>query len=245
MSKHLDNQLGDTWRELTMNRPDCRNALSHELIADLTAAIQQASSDKNVRSMILTGTPPSFCAGLDLREVTAADTAHDISPLLTLLKTLEDVPKPVIAAVNGPAMAGGAVLVAACDLAICAESASIGYPGVRRGLVAPILMTYLCRQVGERHARYLLLTGLTVDARQALTMGLVNEVVADRELMTRARRLAAHFAKLPASALAQAKAMFTQRHDQSAAGTDILSGSNTELPLSSDSRAELKEFLES
>lgn len=167
MNTHLDIVRRETHLELTLNRPECRNALSENLMADLTDALRQAGADDQAHSVIVTGTPPVFCAGLDLREVAQAQAEHDISPLLTLFETIEHLPKPVIAAVNGPAVAGGAGLVSVCDIALCAASAYLGYPGVKRGLVGPIITTYLCRLVGERHARWLLLTGESVPAVRA------------------------------------------------------------------------------
>src|SRR5262245_39181457 len=170
--------------ELTLNRPEARNALSRALIASLTETLKKADGDPELRSIIVTGAPPAFCAGLDLREVaaTSADQAeHDASALLNLFETIDNLGKPVIAAVNGPAVAGGAGLVSVCDIVICGRGGSIGYPEIKRGLVAAIVMTYLRRLVGERQAKYLLLTGDTLSAERALEFKLCNEVVADDE----------------------------------------------------------------
>jgi methylglutaconyl-CoA hydratase len=207
MSDPLQVDRGQVHVELVLRRPECRNALSSTLIADLTTALHEAAGDSAVRAIILTGAPPAFCAGLDLRELAHSGVEHDSSSLLALLETIEWAPKPVIAAVNGSAVAGGAALVSVCDLAICAESASLGYPGVKRGLVAPIVMTYLWRLIGERHARFLLLTGETISARRALEIGLVNEVVPDAEVLPRARHWVETLAGSPAHAVAATKAL--------------------------------------
>jgi methylglutaconyl-CoA hydratase len=194
--------------ELVLNRPAVRNALSRTLMAELTAELKRAGDDSAVRAIIVTGAPPAFCAGLDLNEVAAAGAVYDNSPLLTLFETIESLPKPVIAAVNGPAMAGGAVLASVCDVAVCASAARIGYPGIKRGLVAPLAMSYLCRLVGERHARYLVLTGQVISASQALAMGLVDEVVGGGEVMARARQIASDLALLSAAAVRETKRVF-------------------------------------
>ena len=169
---------------LTMNRPDQRNALSRELIAQLRDAIDQVSADHRVRALVLTGAGKAFCAGMDLKEAAAMDAADDaqeqtiatLQEFADLLQRLHTLPKPTIAAVNGEAVAGGAGLMAACDVAVAAENARIGYPEVQRGLVPAIVMHDLTRQVGDRRARELLLGGGLVDSATAHAWGLVNSV---------------------------------------------------------------------
>jgi methylglutaconyl-CoA hydratase len=170
---------------ITLNRPDRRNALSRELIQGLDQAIRQAAQDDQVRCLVLTGAGSAFCAGMDLEELRQslhAETAliwQDAQRLATLYDFLYRLPKPTIAAVNGPAVAGGAGLVTVCDLAVAVASARLGYPEVRRGLVAAMVMPHLLRHVGERAARWLLLTGELIDAAQACRIGLINAVVDD------------------------------------------------------------------
>src|SRR5205823_14195109 len=135
-----------------------------------------------------------FCAGMDLAELSesltraVADTPvwDDALRLAKLYDLIYTLPKPTIAAVNGTAVAGGAGLVTVCDLAVAVPEARLGYPEVRRGLVAAMVMPHLLRHVGERTARYLLLTGDVIDAVEALRAGLVNEVVPAANLMPRA-----------------------------------------------------------
>lgn len=235
--------------ELTLNRPAQRNALSRDLIARLTEVLRAAAADDNVRSILLTGAPPAFCAGLDLCEV--ADTAsagdtQDISTLLELYETIDTLPKPVVAAVNGPAAAGGAGLLSVCDVVLCGESAQIGYPGIRHGLVAPIVMTYLLRLVDERRARYLLLTGQMLAAAQAVAYGLANEVCPDDELLNSARRYSALFARYSPAALAQTKAVIARLRDLR--GPDRVEEVRrlaAALPLTAEARAGLARFLNS
>src|SRR5262249_9047696 len=162
----------------TMNRADKRNALSGELIAALTAAFQQARDDTAARCVILTGAGPVFCAGMDLAELQSSLEQSQRAPadapsvwddalrLANLYQLIYTLPKPTIAAVNGVAVAGGAGLVTVCDLAIAVPEARFGYTEVRRGLVAAMVMPHLLRHVGERTARYLLLTGELLDAAE-------------------------------------------------------------------------------
>jgi methylglutaconyl-CoA hydratase len=234
--------------ELTLNRPARRNALSADLIAALAAALRQADADADVQSILLTGAPPAFCAGLDLHEVAAAGckgNQHDTTALLALYELIDGLSKPVIAAVNGPAVAGGAALVCVCDLALFAESAQIGYPGVRHGLVAPIVMPSLLRLIGERRARFLLLTGEMIGARQAVECGLANAVVPDRELLAQARHYADAFQSCPRAAVAQIKAVLARlrnlRGEELRAETRRLS---TLVPLTDEARTGVQRFLD-
>lgn len=216
---------GAVWL-LTLNRPEKRNALSAELIRALTAAISSAAADDGVRVIVLTGAGPSFCAGLDLTELRAADAPAEAASraaaaLHALLQRISEVPKAVVAAVNGPAVAGGAALATACDLVVAAESARIGYPGIKDGLVAAVVMPPLVRQVGERRARFLLLTGELLSAAAAKQLGLVDEVVPDAELSARNRTWADQLAAYPPAAIAEMKRMFRQlRHLGPAADRD-------------------------
>ena len=233
--------------ELTLNRPRARNALSRELIARLTDEMRRAGIAPDVRSVIVTGAPPAFCAGLDLREVahtTADEAEHDASALLTLLETIDQLHKPIIAAVNGPAVAGGAGLISVCDLVICGASAVVGYPEIKRGLVAAMVMTYLRRLVGERHAKYLLMTGESVSAERAVELGLATEVVPDDELMSRARHYAQRFTEMPPEALAKTKALLARlRHLQHADALEEARKLNASMRLTSESRAGVASFL--
>ena len=174
---------------LTLARADKRNALSRQLIADLDAAVGRAADDPAARCVILTGQGPAFCAGMDLDELRSTVTADaeviwaDAQRLAELFDRIYSLPKPTIAAVNGPAVAGGAGLVTVCDLALSVPTAKFGYPEVRRGLVAAMVLPHLLRHVGERAARYLLLTGELIDAEEAARVGLINQVVGATGLM--------------------------------------------------------------
>lgn len=178
---------------ITLNRADKRNALSRALIAAIQEAFERARDDQAARCVILTASGTVFCAGMDLAELsesigTAAqdrvwDDALRLAKLYDLIYTL---PKPTIAAVNGAAVAGGAGLVTVCDLALSVPEARFGYPEVRRGLVAAMVMPHLLRHVGERCARYLLLTGELIDATEAARVGFINQVTLASDFMTTA-----------------------------------------------------------
>ena len=191
MSNIVSYEMRGSVAVILLNRPEKRNALSRAMVASLHLAFEQAANDDAVRCVILTGSGPAFCAGMDLEElrVTLAHTsddgiiwedAHQLSALYERIYTL---PKPTIAAINGAAVAGGAGLMTVCDLAVAVPDAKIGYPEVRRGLVAAMVLPHLLRHVGERAARWLLLTGEMVDAVDAIAIGLVNSVASAEELM--------------------------------------------------------------
>jgi methylglutaconyl-CoA hydratase len=179
---------------LTLNRPEKLNALSHALIASLHEAVDRAAADSSARCVILTGAGSTFCAGMDLAELQQSITARpqesevweNALRLNTLFDRLYRLPKPTVAAVNGAAVAGGAGLVTICDLALAVPEARLGYPEVRRGLVAALVMPHLLRHVGERMARYLLLTGELIGAAEARDAGLINSVVAPEKLIEHA-----------------------------------------------------------
>lgn len=181
---------------LTLARADKRNALSRALIADLGAAVRRAADDPAARCVVITGEGPAFCAGMDLEELRSTVTADaetiwaDAQRLAELFDRIYALPKPTIAAVNGAAVAGGAGLVTVCDLAVAVPGAKFGYPEVRRGLVAAMVLPHLLRHVGERAARHLLLTGEPIDAAEAARVGLINKVVDESSLMDAALGLA-------------------------------------------------------
>lgn len=179
---------------LTLNRADRRNALSRGLISAIGATVERAASDDAVRAVVITGAGPVFCAGMDLAELQeslAAGEEHtpvwdDALRLARLYDRIYALPKPTIAAVNGAAVAGGAGLVSVCDLAVSSPTGKFGYPEVRRGLVAAMVMPHLMRHVGERMARYLLLTGELISAEEARQAGFINQVVPAEKLLEQA-----------------------------------------------------------
>lgn len=181
---------------ITLNRPEKRNAISFELIEDLVRALEEvAKSDAIV--LVLTGAGKAFCSGMDLENLkallgrTPEQNLEDSRTMVRLFRSLYEFPKVTIAAVNGPAIAGGTGLALLCDFTLAVPEAKFGYTEVRIGFVPAIVSTFLLRQIGEKQARDLLLTGRLFDAEEAFRLGLVNEVVAPENLMTRVRELAA------------------------------------------------------
>jgi methylglutaconyl-CoA hydratase len=180
---------------ITMNRPEKRNALCPLLIDELTQALGEAASDE-CGVVILTGAGPAFCSGLDMEhlETTSASTAEerrrDSENMALVLRTLYDFPKPIIAAVNGPAIAGGMALATIPDFTLAAPEAKFGYTEVRVGFVPAIAASFLIRQVGELRTRELLLSGRIMKAHEAMQLGLVTQIVEQSDLMGAARALA-------------------------------------------------------
>ncbi len=176
-------------RVLTLNRPKVRNAMSPALRRRLAEALTAAEGDAAVRSVVITGAGDAFCSGLDLAELgsllerSTEENRADSRALADLFLQMVRFSKPLLAAVNGPAVAGGAGLVTACDVAVAADSARIGYTEARIGFVAALVAVLLVRQVGEKHARDLLLSARLVSAAEAKEMGLVNEVVPADEVL--------------------------------------------------------------
>ena len=230
---------------LTLNRPDKRNALSRALIAALSDAVERAALDPAVRCVILTGAGPTFCAGMDLDELrgTLGDQSDmvwdDAQKLSALYERLYTLPKPTIAAVNGAAVAGGCGLVTVCDLAAAVPSAKFGYPEVRRGLVAAMVMPHLLRHVGERASRWLLLTGELIDAAEAHRIGLMNTVADD--VLGVAQAWAKAAAEGGPMALATTKGLL-RRCSLQALSVDELARGSAEPRLSDECRGGLEAF---
>jgi methylglutaconyl-CoA hydratase len=176
---------------VTLNRPERRNSLTIELLTELVAAVTAASSDTQQRVLILRGAGAAFCTGLDLKAAADQTKAHATAEMVAkTLIAIAETRLVTIAAVHGAAVAGGAGIMAACDFVVAAEKTKIGFPEVRRGLVAGLVMTFLRRQVAERNLRELVLGGELIDAARAKEIGLVNRVVAPNELMNEAEKFA-------------------------------------------------------
>jgi enoyl-CoA hydratase/carnithine racemase len=172
---------------LTLNRPEARNALSVAMLAALTEALASFCTDRSVRAVVLTGNGPAFCAGHDLKEMTAhrkdadkgrAFFAQTFDVCAVMMQAIVHLPQPVIAAVNGAASAAGCQLAASCDLVVASESAAFATPGVDIGLFCSAPMVALSRKVASNHAMEMLLTGEPISAVRAKEIGLVNRVVA-------------------------------------------------------------------
>jgi enoyl-CoA hydratase/carnithine racemase len=201
-------------RILTMNRPEKRNALNTALTQALLEALRSADADAAVACVVLTGAGAGFCAGADLAEF--KDLTPERQPLvearaeltMRLHLAFSKMAKPVVTAINGAAMGGGAGLAVAGDLAVMAEGAKLGYPETRHGIVAAIVMANLVRQVGRKAAFELVSIGEPIDAARAFALGLVNRVVADAELLGESLALAEKLATTNPQALQATKRLF-------------------------------------
>src|SRR3954454_2101587 len=191
---------------VTLNRPERRNALTIELLTELCAAIKDASDEPEQRVLIFRGAGAAFCTGLDLKEAADQTKGHATAEMVAnTLIAISQTRLVTIAAVHGAAVAGGAGIMSACDFVVAAEKTRIGYPEVRRGLVAGLVMTFLRRQVGERNMRELLLGSELIDAVRAKEIGLVNRVAAPDDVMNEAKIFAASVLQGAPGALAQTK----------------------------------------
>src|SRR5690242_4169073 len=176
--KTLQLALDSAIATLTLNRPDKRNAITYELIDELLRALKEVETSP-ARVLIITGAGKAFCSGMDLENLkglvgrTPEQNLEDSRTMASLFRTLYEFPKPTIAAVNGAAIAGGTGLALLCDFTIAAPEAKFGYTEVRIGFLPAIVSVFLRRQVGEKIARDLLLTGRIFDAREALQLGLI------------------------------------------------------------------------
>jgi enoyl-CoA hydratase/carnithine racemase len=219
-------------RILTMNRPDKRNALNYVLTQALLDGLRAADADEGVASIVLTGAGPAFCAGADLSEF--KDLTPENQPLVErraeLTMNLQGIfarlAKPVVSAVNGAAMGGGAGLALAGDVAVMAANAKLGYPEVKHGIVAAVVMAGLVRNVGRKAAFELVATGEPIDAARALALGLVNRVVAPDRVLPESIELAEKFAGVERAAMAATKELFYRAHELPfeqalAAGRDV------------------------
>jgi methylglutaconyl-CoA hydratase len=241
---------------LTINRPDRRNALSRALIQALTDGFSRARDDRTARCIVLTGAGTVFCAGMDLAELQEtlglasrerqrtekeSPVWDDSLRLARLYDLIYTHPKPTVAAVNGPAVAGGAGLVTVCDLALAVPEARFGYPEVRRGLVAAMVMPHLLRHVGERMARYLLLTGELIDAVSAEQAGLINQVVPAGQLREQALVWGKSLAEGGPNALTQTKA-WLHRLSPQALSIEEAAKASAEPRLTEECRQGLEAF---
>lgn len=201
---------------LTLNRPDKRNAIDTEMIDALLAALERADLDADVRVVALRGAGRDFCAGMDLNELLAS-ADHTVEQnraaavhFGSLFVRMRQIPKPVVAVLQGRALAGGCGLATGCDLVLAAESAQFGYPEVQRGFVPAIVMTLLRRAVGEKIAFDLAATGRLLDASEAAAVGLVSRVYEDADFEEQAGDVLRALAGASASALAFTKQQFYQ-----------------------------------
>src|SRR5436309_2609238 len=199
---------------ITLNRPDKRNAMSAAMIAELQTALDEIEKS-HVRVGILTGAGKAFCSGMDLEmlaaiaQQTPAENQEDSRRMAKMFRRIWSFPRPLIAAVNGAALAGGCGIATLCDFTLAVPEAKFGYTEVKIGFLPAIVSVFLSRQIGEKKTRDLLLTGRVIEAAEAKEMGLVNEIVAPEKLMDRAKELADLLIAASPSSLTRAKRLLT------------------------------------
>ncbi len=212
----LQTELSGGVLTLTLNRPEKRNALAAEMLGALTAALDRADLDADVRVVAIRGAGKDFCAGADLAELLAsADQGVEANEKAALelgnvFLRIRGIAKPVVAVIHGRALAGGAGLATACDIAVARESARIGYPEILRGFVPAMVMTMLRRAVGEKLAFDLAATGRVLTAGEAAAVGLISRALPDADFEAEVAELLRRLADAGPSAIALTKKQFYQ-----------------------------------
>ena len=238
-------------RTITLARPERRNALTAVMIEELTHAFHAFAEDAASLVLIVTGAGEAFCSGLDLEELqkmaaqTEAAQQESSDAIAAMMRTLYEIPKPTIAAVNGAAVAGGMGLATICDFTYAVAEAKFGYPEVKIGFIPAIVSAFLRRQVGEKQASDLLLSGRLILAAEAAAMGLVTRVVDAAMLMPAVEELAASLVKNSPTSLRATKKLL---REQGAAqlGTDlaVAAQANAAMRRTSDFAEGLDAFLQ-
>lgn len=241
---------------ILLNRPEKRNALTHQLMEELTDALESVAADPLCRVVIVTGAGSAFCAGLDLEHLRAMaeksgnqsfadEYLADARRIATLLRTLFNLPVPTIAAVNGPAIAGGMGIATMCDFTLAVPEAKFGYTEVRIGFIPAIVSAFLRTQIGDKRSRDLLLTGRLISAEEAHALGLVTRIVHEPELMPEARALASRLQRNSPAAMEATKRLLGRFADRSLSD-DIEAAvrANVEVRSTDDFREGVQAFLE-
>lgn len=210
-------EVRDRVAYLTLNRPEKRNALSYEFVSAIKAGLQQAEQDASCKVIVLKGNGESFCSGADLASLQALQTntydenLADSMHLADLFLKIYHSPKPVISLVHGAAFAGGCGLATICDFCFAESHAKFAYTEVKIGFIPAIVMVFLLRQIGERKARQILLSGEVLEANQAKDLGLINYVVESAIIEETVHEFAVKLCKqTSAQSIAATKAMLAQ-----------------------------------
>lgn len=215
-SPTVDVAFDDGVVDVRLLEADRRNPLSLETMEALTTNLREIAERADARAVVIQADGPVFSAGHDLRQMlgrTIADEREIFRACTEMMETVQAIPQPVIAAVQGAALAAGCQLVATCDLAIAAETAVFGTPGVRIGLFCSTPMVAVSRAIGRKRAMQMLLTGTTIDAATAADWGLINEVVPEDMVTDRARGLARDIAVASPLTLRVGKQAFYRQID--------------------------------
>jgi enoyl-CoA hydratase/carnithine racemase len=233
---------------VTLNRPEQRNALSTGLMRELTEELERQSARPDVRAIVLRAAGPAFSAGHDLKELvgrTLEDEQAVFDVCTRMMETIQRIPQPVIAAVQGVATAAGCQLVATCDLALASETARFATPGVKIGLFCSTPMVAVSRSIGRKRALQMLLTGRPIDAATAADWGLVNDVVPAADLDRAALELANQVAAASPLTLRIGKQAFYRQIDvDQATAYELMSRTMAENAMTCDAQEGMSAFLE-
>ena len=235
---------------ITLTRPEKRNAISAQMIRELLGALDEAEASAT-RVVIMTGSGKAFCAGMDLDGLRAIagqsleENIADSSAMAKMFCRIYQFPKPMIAAVNGAAIAGGCGIATLADFTLAAPEAKFGYSEVRIGFIPALVSIFLRRQIAEKHANDLLLTGRIIDSAEALRIGLITEVVATEKLLGRAQEIAAQLMAASPTSISRTKRLL-RRFDEAAIRTEIelATRENAEIRATTDFREGVASFLE-
>jgi methylglutaconyl-CoA hydratase len=246
----LTYQCEDGIATIALTVPEKRNAISAQMIADVLAVLSQAEEGP-ARVIIITGSGKAFCAGMDLDELqhvarqTQPKNLEDARRVTKMFYKLHSFPKPVIAAVNGAALAGGCGIATLADFTVAVPEAKFGYTEVKLGFMPALVSVFLRRRIGDRYVRDLLLTGRIIDAAEALRMGLITEIVPSESLMDRARQIAALLLAASPTAIAQTKKLLLD-FDRVAirAELEVAIAANADIRSTPDFREGVSAFLE-
>ena len=235
---------------ITLNRPEKRNAISSEMIEELLAAFAEIEA-ASARVLILTGAGKAFCSGMDLEALEAlatqspAEQRADADRLARFFHRLWSFPKPTIAAVNGHAIAGGCGIATLCDFTIAVPEAKFGYTEVRIGFLPAVVSVFLVRQIGEKQARNLLLTGKIIDAAEAYRLGLVTQIAPAAELMKSAQDLAETLLACSPTSLQMTKKLLCDfAAPEIARQLQLAAAGSAQIRTTADFREGLASFLE-
>ena len=232
---------------VTLDRPEQRNAISADMVTEFTAALQSAAADPRCRAVLLRAEGPVFCAGMDLAHLRSMmeqpyeANLEDSRRLAALIDLVWSLPKPLVSAVQGPALGGGCGLAAVCDVTIASAEATLGFPEVKIGFVPAIVSVFLVRLVGYAHARELLVTGRLLQAEEARQIGLVNRVVPAAEIDAHARAVAEELAAGSLQAVAATKRLFAPVPPDE---LEHAAAVNAEARSTADCREGVRAFLE-
>jgi methylglutaconyl-CoA hydratase len=235
---------------ITLARPEKRNAISAQMIAELLSAFDDLEASR-ARALILTGSGKAFCAGMDLDGLRAIASQppeqhlEDSRRMAKMFYRIYSFPKPVITAVNGAAIAGGCGIATLADFTLAAPEAKFGYTEVQIGFIPALVSVFLRRQIGEKRARDLLLSGRTIDSSEALQLGLVTEIVTADRLPARAREIAAALIAASPTSIARTKRLLLS-YDQRAieADLELAVQENASIRATADFREGVTSFLE-